>query len=280
VSPDRVSAAKAASPRGNFKQRAATTLIAGPIVLLSAYLGGWIFAGVVIAFALVLFFEWDRMVREVSGDAASIVGLGGVTLALVLAAAEWWGATLLAVLATSLAVAALAGHRRGWMAAGVLYAGLGAATLIVVRGQNEMGAMALLWLLLVVWSTDIGAYFSGRTFGGPKLAPAISPNKTWAGFFGGLLAAIVVSLVFSAALRHPWAAHPALTAALVALAVVLGDLLESALKRRFHLKDSGHLLPGHGGVMDRVDGLLGASLLVVGLQLLGLLFLPAAGVAP
>ncbi len=122
------------------------------------------------------------------------------------------------------------------------------------------GAWILTWLFAVVWATDIGGYAVGKSVGGPKLAPAISPGKTWAGFFGGTAMAAVAALAFA-----PLARDPLRLAALgigVSLASQFGDLLESAVKRRFEVKDSGCIIPGHGGVFDRLDGLLVAAVLV------------------
>ena len=143
--------------------------------------------------------------------------------------------------------------RRQRLALGVLYAALPVLGLLLVRRQHE-GVAWTLWLLSLVWATDIGAYFAGRAIGGPKLAPRVSPNKTWAGLIGGVAAASVLAAAF-----HGWAGLPLrLTVATPLLAVLAqaGDLYESGLKRRAGVKDSGTLLPGHGGVMDRLDGLV------------------------
>jgi phosphatidate cytidylyltransferase len=126
--------------------------------------------------------------------------------------------------------------------------------------------VTLLWVLGVVWATDTGAYIAGRRIGGPKLAPRVSPNKTWAGLFGGIAAAGLVGLAAAALVAgvSPWIAAP-LSAAL-AIVEQAGDLFESAVKRRFGVKDSSNLIPGHGGVLDRVDGLLSVSLAVAALS--------------
>lgn len=145
--------------------------------------------------------------------------------------------------------------RRPALAAGVLYAGVPVLGLVVLRRQiGSDGLIWTTWALALVWATDIGAYFAGRAIGGPKLWPAVSPNKTWAGLIGGVIAASL----FAGAL-HLWAGLPLrLTLATPVLAVLAqgGDLYESHLKRRAGVKDSGTLLPGHGGVMDRLDGLV------------------------
>ncbi|HKT75921.1 MAG TPA: phosphatidate cytidylyltransferase, partial [Sphingobium sp.] len=132
--------------------------------------------------------------------------------------------------------------------------------LIFLRQQTPPGTSGLLlafWALSLVWATDVGAYFAGRAIGGPKLAPRVSPSKTWAGLAGGVLAALVLGF-----LLHRFAGLPIQLAAasgLLAVAAQLGDLLESHMKRRAGVKDSGTLLPGHGGVMDRLDGVVAAA---------------------
>jgi phosphatidate cytidylyltransferase len=143
-------------------------------------------------------------------------------------------------------------------AGGVIYVGLPALALVWLRNHVPGGAEHVLWLFLVVWATDIFAYFAGRSIGGAKLAPSISPGKTWAGLYGGMagagLTGGVVALAFGAGF---WPAS--VLAALLAVVAQIGDLFESALKRRAGVKDSGHLIPGHGGLLDRIDGLVFAA---------------------
>ncbi|MFN7177641.1 MAG: phosphatidate cytidylyltransferase, partial [Thermaurantiacus sp.] len=148
------------------------------------------------------------------------------------------------------------------LVAGLLYAGLAGIALIWMRGL-ELGFQLILWTMALVWATDILAYFAGRAIGGPKLAPRISPKKTWAGLGGGVLAAAAASALIG--LAFGWSAPIALlllAGALLAIVAQGGDLFESWLKRRQGVKDSGRILPGHGGVMDRVDGLVPVALVV------------------
>jgi phosphatidate cytidylyltransferase len=135
--------------------------------------------------------------------------------------------------------------------AGMLYAGLPVLSLFYIHGQYD-GIDFSFWTLAIVWATDIGAYFSGRTFGGPKLAPVWSPNKTWSGLIGGMIAAEIVGIGLTHFLHVPM--RLAVLAGILAVAAQMGDLFESQMKRRAGVKDSGKLLPGHGGVMDRLDG--------------------------
>lgn len=147
--------------------------------------------------------------------------------------------------------------RKGQLAAGVLYSGLPVLALLAMREQAPHGLLYTFWAMALVWACDTGAYFAGRAIGGPKLAPAISPNKTWAGFIGG----VAVSGVF-AALLVIWFGLPILLAIatpVLAMLAQVGDLFESHLKRRAGVKDSGNLLPGHGGVLDRLDGLVAVA---------------------
>jgi phosphatidate cytidylyltransferase len=149
------------------------------------------------------------------------------------------------------------------LALGMAYVGLGWAALLVLR-QGPGGMGLILFIMLVVWANDIGAYLAGRLFGGPRMAPRLSPGKTWAGAAGGLALGVAAGVAVLMVLNRGRAPHPGLPAAAlqaVTLAMVAqaGDLLESAMKRRFGKKDSGSFIPGHGGLLDRVDGLLAAA---------------------
>ena len=157
-------------------------------------------------------------------------------------------------------VALLAPERRNWAAAGFLYAAAAEIASVLVRLDPVKGFAALIFVLLVVWVTDIGGYFAGRGIGGPKLWPRVSPKKTWAGAIGGFVA----SLAVAAALRRSISARPVpllLLGAVLSVASQLGDLFESAVKRRFGVKDSSHIIPGHGGLLDRLDGFVAAVVL-------------------
>ena len=156
-----------------------------------------------------------------------------------------------------------------WLAAGVVYIAAPCIAVVWLRAEPETGLVTILWLLAVIWATDTGAYFAGRGIGGPKLAPRISPKKTWAGLAGGIVAAGGVGAATAVILALPNA--PALIVFSMVLAVVAqaGDLLESAIKRVFKVKDSGNLIPGHGGLLDRLDGLMTAAPTVAAVALMG-----------
>jgi phosphatidate cytidylyltransferase len=147
-----------------------------------------------------------------------------------------------------------------WSAPGLLFLGIASSAFVLLRDQPQFGFEVVVWLVLVVVATDIGGYFAGRLFGGPKLAPTISPKKTWAGLAGGAALASLAGGLFSWATIGTYAEEVATVSLIAALVAQAGDLAESGLKRRFNVKDSSALIPGHGGVLDRLDGLLAATL--------------------
>jgi phosphatidate cytidylyltransferase len=240
--------------------RVGSALVLVPLAIGTAYLGGWLFALFWGAAAMGVLWEWTALLAR--NDQRSVLLTGGASLALavVLVAAGHLLAAVVVLAMGAIGAASLAlAERRTWVAGGIPYAGALALAPIVLRADDADGFLAVIFLFAIVWTTDISAYFAGRALGGPKLMPQVSPNKTWAGAVGGLIASVVVTLAL--------AKMAGLTAlfALAMLAVVLsvfaqgGDLFESFLKRRFHAKDSGHLIPGHGGLMDRLDGFVSAS---------------------
>ncbi|MBF0392486.1 MAG: phosphatidate cytidylyltransferase, partial [Alphaproteobacteria bacterium] len=173
---------------------------------------------------------------------------------------------LLALAAAGLVGLGVAGegllrHRpaTAWLAWGVFYIGIPVTSLVWLRGLPEGGRAALIWLFLVIWATDIGAYAAGRSIGGPLLAPRVSPKKTWAGLIGGMISAAVVGAVAARLLGHPSMLPLAAFSGMMAVVAQIGDLGESWVKRRFGVKDSSNVIPGHGGVFDRVDGLIAAA---------------------
>ncbi len=175
----------------------------------------------------------------------------------------FFAAAAVAVLWEWLRLVAKARNRLIWIFAGICYAGIILLAPVSLRGDPRYGLSAIVFIFALVWATDIVAYFVGRAIGGPKLAPAISPNKTWSGAFGGTAGALVVAAVTAHYVQG--SSMGALMIVAFALSVVsqIGDLGESALKRRFGVKDTSQLIPGHGGVMDRLDGFWAASLLAL-----------------
>jgi phosphatidate cytidylyltransferase len=157
---------------------------------------------------------------------------------------------------------AILGHGSWWLPGGIVYAGLSGISLAAIRGDNQAGFVATLFIFAVVWGTDILAYFVGRAIGGPKLAPRISPGKTWSGAIGGTVAGVAASGLLTLGVFSRLSLWTMALAFLLSVASQIGDLFESFIKRRFGVKDSSHLIPGHGGVMDRVDGLVFACFAV------------------
>jgi phosphatidate cytidylyltransferase len=258
-----------------LRLRVLSALALVPLALVLVVLGGWGFAAFVALAVVVMGLEWARLTGlrygrrsgRIAGGAVLLVGLGA-TLLIALGRAEAALACLLAGMLLAGLVAWATGGRPGWTALGVGYVGLPALALLWLRGVPELGLALLLWLLVVVWTTDTAAYFAGRAIGGPRLAPAISPGKTWAGLCGGMLGAALSGALAAWLLGSGRLLQAAGLGALLALVAQLGDLVESGFKRAAGVKDSGTLIPGHGGLLDRVDGLLFAA---PALALLGLL---------
>jgi len=206
--------------------------------------------------------EWGRMVRGAMPDAGMIVQILAVFLVAVLSATDRAGLCIAVAIIGAIAVAALA-FRAGkaqLSGVGVLYAALPVIALGWLRGDEPLGFHTTLFVLLSVIVTDVGAYASGRTIGGPRLWPRVSPNKTWSGLIGGVAAAAFAGALFSWALGTGSPRWLAILGFFLGVIAQGGDLAESALKRHFGIKDSSDLIPGHGGVMDRMDGIVTASI--------------------
>jgi phosphatidate cytidylyltransferase len=243
----------------NLLLRIAAAAVLAPAAIAIAYAGGWLWTALVTLAAIGLYVEWLTIVaaRERRVVASGIVVLVAAGLCLV---EGWIDAAFTVLLIGVLAVAAIAQARRGWMAGGLLYASAAQAASVLVRLDSKNGFVALIFVLLVVWVTDIGGYFAGRSIGGPKLWPRISPKKTWAGAIGGFVASLVVACGFVAFdLGKAGSLLP--LGAVLSIVSQLGDLFESAVKRRFGVKDSSHIIPGHGGLLDRLDGFVAAIVL-------------------
>ncbi|MGZ3357890.1 MAG: phosphatidate cytidylyltransferase [Xanthobacteraceae bacterium] len=254
---------------GELALRICSALVLVPLALGAAYLGGWPFAVLWGLAAMVVLWEWNSLVA--GSDQRIVLTTGGASLALAIALVLT-GHLLAAVIVlaiSTLGVASLApAKRRTWIAAGVPYAGALGVAPIVLRSDNGEGFLAVIFLFAVVWTTDIAAYFAGRAIGGPRLMPRVSPNKTWSGAIGGTLAAVVVALALAKVTALTGLFAIAMLAVILSICAQGGDLFESFLKRRFGAKDSGHLIPGHGGLMDRLDGFVTASVVAA---LIGLL---------
>ncbi|MFN0263519.1 phosphatidate cytidylyltransferase [Tepidamorphus sp. 3E244] len=234
-----------------------------PVALLCLWLGQVPFAVLVTAGAILLLREWVRMVNEVQSVPAVVLGSIAIVIAAIAGIFEHTGVAFAVLCCGALCIAALARHHRIWAAAGVFYGGLPAIALVHLRGL-ESGVLAVVFLMVVIWMTDMTAYAGGRAIGGPKLWASVSPKKTWAGFISGLAGAGSAGIILRY-ISGPESAHGAtmlfafLLAMVISVAGQMGDLFESYVKRRNGVKDSGTLIPGHGGAMDRLDSLVTAS---------------------
>ena len=244
----------------NLMQRIVAALVLIPLALALAYAGGAAWTALVTVVAIGLYVEWLMVVGEVKAISVTVSGavalaLSGVCLAL--------GLVDFAVIVLGLGlvvVVVLAAGHRSWAAAGFLYTAAAELASFMVRFDQHYGWFALVLVLLVVWASDIGGYAAGRSVGGPILAPRVSPNKTWAGAIGGFVGSLVVAAGWAA--TGPGKIVPImLIGAVLSVASQLGDLFESAVKRRFGVKDSSHIIPGHGGLLDRLDGYVAAIVL-------------------
>jgi phosphatidate cytidylyltransferase len=252
--------------RGAGRNRESTTrlisaLVLMPLAIAAAYLGGWPFAVFWGLAAIGVLWEWSVLVAGAdgrpafAGGAATLAGTGALV-----STGRFGMALALIALGGALAAALAPAGRRVWTTAGIGYAGILMVAPNLLRRDPDYGLIALMFLFGVVWMTDILAYFVGRGVGGPKLAPRLSPNKTWSGAIGGAAAGVVAAVATAriAALGH-W---PVLALIGFGLSVIsqAGDLFESTIKRWYGAKDTSHVIPGHGGLMDRLDGFITAVL--------------------
>ena len=244
----------------NLILRVIAALVLAPVAVAIAWLGGWLWITLVTLAAIGLYVEWLMIVgmaRETRVVTSGAVALAISGLCLALGRID---ASLLALALGLVAVALLSPERRSWIATGFFYAAAAQIASVLVRLDQTNGFVALILILLVVWVTDIGGYFAGRGIGGPKLWPRVSPKKTWAGAVGGFVASLVIAAGF-AAFGLGKTGPLLLLGAVLSIASQLGDLFESAVKRRFGVKNSSHIIPGHGGLMDRLDGFVAAVVL-------------------
>jgi phosphatidate cytidylyltransferase len=240
----------------NLVMRIVAALVLAPLALALAYVGGWMWALLVTLASIGLFVEW---LTVVGAGQVALSAAGTIALAIMGFCVALGWLTLAAVigLLALIWIALLAKDGRSWAAAGFIYAVAALVASILLRQDPVNGFAAVMFVLLVVWATDIGGYFAGRSIGGPKLWPRVSPKKTWAGALGSFFASLAVAGGFAALGLGKAIPLLALGAVLSVLSQA-GDLFESAVKRRFGVKDSSQLIPGHGGLMDRLDGFIAA----------------------
>ena len=252
----------------NLVLRIASAVVLGPLVLVFAYLGGWLFFLLCAAAAAGILWEWTKLVAD-SADARILVpGFAALLFALVLAGAgEPEAAAAMIFIGAALAAGVMAAWPRRfpgrnplvWGSCGIVYAGIAYLGPALMRRDAAWGFVAILFVAATVWATDIFAYAVGRAVGGPLLWPQISPNKTWSGAIGGVVGGVAAGTSVAYASGVDRLVAVGSVALLLSVLTQAGDLFESAVKRRFGAKDAGNLIPGHGGLMDRLDGFLVAA---------------------
>ena len=264
--PSRPAPLRQAIDFSDLAPRAASALVLVAVAVGTAISGGRPFAALWWLAALAIHWEWQRLIGSGRDPGRLVFGALAIALAAVAAPYGNSGWSLL-LLAAGAVAAGWSGRGHRLMAGfGVIYAGSLPLALGLLRGSEARGLEAVFWLFAVVWGTDVMAYFGGRLVGGPKLWRRISPSKTWSGFLIGIGAGAVAGLAVSLAWGANWRLLPLGAAA--GIVAQAGDLFESVLKRRFGVKDSSGLIPGHGGVMDRLDGFLAAAVFAAGFGLL------------
>ena len=241
----------------NLVMRIAVAAVLIPLAVAIAYAGGWLWTALVTLAAIGLFVEWLAIVGLAGATRVTVPGVAALAVAGLCFAIGRLDAALIVLSVGFVAVVSIAPERRSWAAAGFLYAAAAEIASVLVRLDPAKGFAALMFVLLIVWVTDSGGYFAGRGIGGPKLWPRVSPKKTWAGAAGGFAASLAVAAGFAAFDLGRIGPLLMLSGALSVVSQ-LGDLFESAVKRRFDVKDSSHIIPGHGGLMDRLDGFVAA----------------------
>jgi phosphatidate cytidylyltransferase len=239
--------------------RIVSGLILAVIVLAATCSGGLAFSILSALIGLLIYYEWSTITRlnteQPVANTIGWIGQAAIAVAVVAGTVGYSVVLLLLFFAIAVGFVVIRGVSR-WFPAGMIYAGLTGIALSSIRGADSVGLHAMLYVFAVVWATDILAYFIGRAIGGPKLAPKISPGKTWSGAIGGAVCAVIAGGLVAYVVSPQSVALAVLVAFVLSVCSQAGDLFESFIKRRFGMKDSSRLIPGHGGVMDRVDGLI------------------------
>jgi phosphatidate cytidylyltransferase len=263
---------KPASRWADLGVRTASAVALIPLVLAAIWFGGFVFTGFAVALGILVAVEWVRI--AFGADRKQLLLHELAAAALIMGSLQWALAAIGVLWVVSLSLLRKTGFSF-WRSVGVPYVGLPILAMSALRDDAQLGIKAVVWCMVIVWSADVMAYFFGRIIGGPKLAPQISPKKTWAGLAGAIVGAVVASILFSRfAFVGAWP-----LAGLAGMFAVLeqgGDIFESAFKRHYGVKDSGSIIPGHGGVLDRIDGLIVVLLAAV---LVGFIHNPASPAA-
>jgi phosphatidate cytidylyltransferase len=263
TSQDEGAAQKPATPliSRELQLRIVSGVAVAAVALLAIWAGPIPFAILVLAIAAAMSWEWGEIVRQNGFDTPGLLHIASLATAAVLSGFGLAGLAVAAVAAGAIAVSALlfGGGQAKLSSLGVLYTGLPLVALVWLRSDDSLGLLAVVFVLVAVVLTDIAAYATGRLVGGPKLAPRISPGKTWSGLAGGITAAAAGSALFGLLTGSGRPGWLAVLGSVLALVAQSGDLAESALKRAYGRKDASDLIPGHGGFMDRMDGVVAAA---------------------
>ena len=268
--------AKVASPKiwKNLGIRFVSAVALFAICIAPFYYGGWIWAALVALFGGRMMFEWVRMADKSATTLSYVIPILGFLVGIAYTVQGFPLYAILAVILTAM-LAGVERARRGgtaWSAFGVFYILVPSLLIIALRGNvtgfDTIGFQQLLFIILTVAAADVGAYFGGSALKGPKLAPKLSPNKTWSGFISGVVLAMILAAVFAIFIGMK-PIYGALIALPIIILSVAGDLFESGIKRKLDVKDTGSLMPGHGGLLDRLDSLMAA---VVGAAIILSLF--------
>jgi phosphatidate cytidylyltransferase len=250
-------AAPSEPPSRNLLMRVIAALVLAPVAIAIAYAGGFLWTLLVTLAAIGLYVEWLTVIGVGRSLRVTVAGVLALAVAGLCLGAGRLDASLLVLAIGLIAIAVISPEQRQWTIAGFCYAAVAEVASVLLRRDPDEGFVALMFVLLVVWATDIGGYFAGRGIGGPKLWPRVSPKKTWAGAVGSFVGSLIITGGFAAFGLGP--VVPLLVlGAVLSVVSQFGDLFESAVKRRFGVKDSSHLIPGHGGLMDRLDGFVAA----------------------
>jgi len=249
----------ATAGRNNLVLRLGSAAVMVPLALGAAYLGSFAFLAFWMIAALGVLWEWDGLVCAHDKNAVFTIGAVAIIGSSLLWALDRPIPALMLIGLGMLGATSLASRiRRAWCVAGLAYASVMLLASLVLRRDPALGFLAIVFVFAVVWSTDVVAYAAGRALGGPKLMQRVSPNKTWTGATGGLVAGIVGGVAVAKFAGIGNIAALGLVAFVLSVASQAGDLLESAIKRQFDVKDTSWLIPGHGGLMDRLDGFITA----------------------
>jgi phosphatidate cytidylyltransferase len=258
---------------GSLRLRVLSALVLAPLPIVAIWFGGLLLSILTVLAAIVMAWEWGRLCGGDNAGVAASALIAAIAIAVIAASLWGLGVGVLLALTGALFVWQIAQHHRAaaplWLAAGSLWVALPCIILLWLAKGDNASRGTLFWMLAVVWATDIGAYAIGRQIGGPLLAPKWSPRKTWAGLMGGVVCAALAGWAMAGVLGATPVLPLVLVSAGLAIVEQFGDLAESVAKRRFGVKDASSLIPGHGGLLDRLDGLLAVIPAVALLTLLG-----------